>query len=132
LARQFTPLSRDVQVVPLYDFMRRSFGCPLALGRVRPEALRFAFHETHPPMSPNVQIYKLVALNFGHARSPHQVCWRFALRLALSLSGVYHEPYYRSYLEEDFAAIAAKCGLVHVRDVTAFIAKVMVFRKADR
>jgi ubiquinone/menaquinone biosynthesis C-methylase UbiE len=41
----------------------------------------------------------------------------------------YHEPYYRSYLEEDFAALAAKCGLVHVRDVPAFVAKVMVFDK---
>jgi ubiquinone/menaquinone biosynthesis C-methylase UbiE len=41
----------------------------------------------------------------------------------------YHEPYYRSYLDEDFAALAATCGLVHVRDVTAFIAKVMVFDK---
>src|SRR6516164_4805094 len=39
----------------------------------------------------------------------------------------YHEPYYLSYLDEDFAALAAKDGLVHVRDVNAFISKVMVF-----
>jgi ubiquinone/menaquinone biosynthesis C-methylase UbiE len=42
----------------------------------------------------------------------------------------YHEPYYRSYLEEDFAALGTKYGLVHVRDVNAFIAKTMVFDKA--
>ena len=41
----------------------------------------------------------------------------------------YHEPYYLSYLDEDFAALAAKYGLVHVRDVNAFISKVMVFDK---
>ena len=41
----------------------------------------------------------------------------------------YHEPYYFSYLDEDFAALAAKYGLVHVRDVNAFISKVMVFDK---
>jgi ubiquinone/menaquinone biosynthesis C-methylase UbiE len=41
----------------------------------------------------------------------------------------YHEPYYLSYVDEDFAAIAAKYGLVHVRDVNAFISKVMVFDK---
>ena len=41
----------------------------------------------------------------------------------------YHEPYYLSYLDEDLTALAARCGLVHVRDVTAFIAKVMVFDK---
>ncbi len=41
----------------------------------------------------------------------------------------YHEPYYLSYLDEDFATLAAKDGLVHVRDVNAFISKVMVFDK---
>ena len=41
----------------------------------------------------------------------------------------YHEPYYHSYLNENFAALAAPCGLVHVRDVHAFISKVMVFDK---
>jgi ubiquinone/menaquinone biosynthesis C-methylase UbiE len=41
----------------------------------------------------------------------------------------YHEPYYRSYLDEDFSAIAKSCGLAHVRDVNAFISKVMVFDK---
>ena len=41
----------------------------------------------------------------------------------------YHEPYYRSYLDEDFGAIAKSCGLTHVRDVNAFISKVMVFDK---
>jgi ubiquinone/menaquinone biosynthesis C-methylase UbiE len=41
----------------------------------------------------------------------------------------YHEPYYASYLDEDFAALAHDCGLAHVRDVNAFISKVMVFDK---
>jgi ubiquinone/menaquinone biosynthesis C-methylase UbiE len=41
----------------------------------------------------------------------------------------YHEPYYGSYLREDFGAIASGCGLTHVRDVNAFVSKVMVFDK---
>lgn len=41
----------------------------------------------------------------------------------------YHEPYYRSYLDEDFSAIARECGLAHRRDVNAFVSKVMVFDK---
>ncbi|MBZ0141415.1 MAG: methyltransferase domain-containing protein, partial [Pseudorhodoplanes sp.] len=41
----------------------------------------------------------------------------------------YHEPYYASYLAEDFAAIAKPRGLSHVRDVNAFVSKVMVFDK---
>jgi ubiquinone/menaquinone biosynthesis C-methylase UbiE len=41
----------------------------------------------------------------------------------------FHEPYYESYLDEDFAQIAASFGLKHVRDDQAFISKVMVFDK---
>jgi ubiquinone/menaquinone biosynthesis C-methylase UbiE len=42
----------------------------------------------------------------------------------------YHEPYYRSYIEEDFGALASGCGLTHTRDVKAFVSKVMVFDKS--
>jgi ubiquinone/menaquinone biosynthesis C-methylase UbiE len=41
----------------------------------------------------------------------------------------YHEPYYASYLKEDFGAMAGACGLTHIRDVKAFVSKVMVFDK---
>jgi ubiquinone/menaquinone biosynthesis C-methylase UbiE len=41
----------------------------------------------------------------------------------------YHEPYYDSYLDEDFTAMAQACGLTPARGVNAFIAKVMVFDK---
>ncbi len=41
----------------------------------------------------------------------------------------YHEPYFESYLDEDFAAIAKAHGLTHVRDEPAFVSKVMVFDK---
>jgi ubiquinone/menaquinone biosynthesis C-methylase UbiE len=44
----------------------------------------------------------------------------------------YHEPYYASYGKEDFGALAASCGLAHVRDVKAFVSKVMVFDKPAR
>jgi ubiquinone/menaquinone biosynthesis C-methylase UbiE len=41
----------------------------------------------------------------------------------------YHEPYYLSYLKDDFGAMATACGLKHIRDVNAFVSKVMVFDK---
>jgi hypothetical protein len=41
----------------------------------------------------------------------------------------YHEPYYASYLAEDFHAIARDHGLEHRRGVKAFVSKVMVFDK---
>jgi ubiquinone/menaquinone biosynthesis C-methylase UbiE len=39
----------------------------------------------------------------------------------------YHEPYYRSYTKQDFSTLATDCGLIHRRNVKAFVAKVMVF-----
>jgi ubiquinone/menaquinone biosynthesis C-methylase UbiE len=42
---------------------------------------------------------------------------------------IYHEPYYKSYTREDFSALATSCGLTHIRDVKAFVSKVMVFDK---
>jgi ubiquinone/menaquinone biosynthesis C-methylase UbiE len=41
----------------------------------------------------------------------------------------YHEPYFTSYLSEDFPAIARENGLVHRRHDKAFVSKVMVFDK---
>ena len=41
----------------------------------------------------------------------------------------YHEPYYESYLREDFSDIAADCGLTYIRTINAFVSKVMVFDK---
>jgi ubiquinone/menaquinone biosynthesis C-methylase UbiE len=41
----------------------------------------------------------------------------------------FHEPYYTSYVQEDFAAIGRACGLTHRCSVNAFVSKVMVFDK---
>jgi ubiquinone/menaquinone biosynthesis C-methylase UbiE len=41
----------------------------------------------------------------------------------------FHEPYFASYIEEDFDAIGRASGLVHTRDINALLSKVMVFDK---
>jgi ubiquinone/menaquinone biosynthesis C-methylase UbiE len=41
----------------------------------------------------------------------------------------FHEPYYTSYLQEDFGKIARMCDLRQTRSVNAFVSKVMVFDK---
>jgi ubiquinone/menaquinone biosynthesis C-methylase UbiE len=43
----------------------------------------------------------------------------------------FHEPYYKSYVEEDFGDIATAYGLRHTRSVYAFVSKVMVFDKRE-
>jgi len=42
---------------------------------------------------------------------------------------IIHEPYYTSYIEEDFGAIGGTFGLTRARDINAFVSKVMVFDK---
>ncbi len=41
----------------------------------------------------------------------------------------YHEPYFASYIDEDFDAVGRQFGLVHKRDVKAFVSKVIVLDK---
>jgi hypothetical protein len=41
----------------------------------------------------------------------------------------YHEPYYHSYIGEDFASIVRPYGLAHRRSLKAYVSKVMVFDK---
>jgi hypothetical protein len=41
----------------------------------------------------------------------------------------FHEPYYGSYIKEDFGSIATDCGLTATKAVNAFVSKVMVFDK---
>ena len=43
----------------------------------------------------------------------------------------FHEPYFGSYLGEDFAALFAEVGLAHQETELAFLTKVMRFRKAQ-
>jgi ubiquinone/menaquinone biosynthesis C-methylase UbiE len=44
----------------------------------------------------------------------------------------YHEPYYSTYISENFEEIAKTSGLTHVRNLNAFVSKVMVFDKPGR
>jgi ubiquinone/menaquinone biosynthesis C-methylase UbiE len=42
---------------------------------------------------------------------------------------LYHEPYYQSYMREDFRAIASRHGLMQQGITRAYVSKVMVFDK---
>src|SRR3984893_485480 len=41
----------------------------------------------------------------------------------------FHEPYYLSYIKEDFAALCQDRGLTYIRNARAFVSKVIVFDK---
>jgi len=42
----------------------------------------------------------------------------------------FHEPYFTTYVKEDFRQLARDNGLIHRRNITAFVSKVMVFDKS--
>ena len=44
----------------------------------------------------------------------------------------FHEPYYLSYIKEDFAALCQDRGLTYIRNARAFVSKVIVFDKPAR
>lgn len=44
----------------------------------------------------------------------------------------FHEPYFGSYVDEDFVTLFGKAGLVHEETTPAFLSKVMVFRREEK
>lgn len=81
----------------------------------------FTLHELPPQARRNGRFVLLDSLQRGDARDYDGVLERFPQN--------YHEPYYDSYISEGFSAIARQFGLMHKRDATAFVSKVMVFDK---
>ena len=86
-----------------------------------PKVRRVVFHECTRILKPGGRLVLVELLQHGDQPDYDGL-------LDLFPQG-YHEPYYRSYLNEDFGAMAKSCGLAHIRNVNAFISKVMVFDK---
>ena len=94
----------------------------------------FLFHELPPPVRRTVarEIARVLkpggtlifedSLQTGDTADYDRVLESFPER--------FHEPYYRSYLGEDLAALFAEAGLTPEETRLAFLAKICVFRKA--
>ena len=86
-----------------------------------PKVRRTVFREFARVLKPGGRLVVVDSLQIGDAPDYDGVLELFPQS--------YHEPYYASYLKEDFAALAGACGLTHARSVNAFVSKVMVFDK---
>ena len=86
-----------------------------------PRVRRIVFRQCARVLKPGGRLVLVDSLQRGHQPDYEGLLELFPQN--------YHEPYYRSYTKEDFRALAATCGLTHVRDVKAFVSKVMVFDK---
>jgi ubiquinone/menaquinone biosynthesis C-methylase UbiE len=88
-----------------------------------PKVRRIVFHEFARILKPGGRLVLVDSLQHGDEPDYDGLLELFPQN--------FHEPYYSSYIKEDFGAMASACGLRHTRSTKAFVSKVMVFDKAD-
>jgi len=112
------------EAIPLPDESHDAVTSIFMFHELPPKVRRIVFGEFARVLKPGGRLVVLDSLQIGDEPDYDGMLERFPQN--------YHEPYYTGYIREDFRAIAAGCGLTHVRDVNAFVSKVMVFDKPSR
>jgi ubiquinone/menaquinone biosynthesis C-methylase UbiE len=111
----------NAEAVPLDDESQDAVTSIFMFHELPPQVRRIVFREFARLLKPGGRLVVLDSLQIGDEP-------RYDGMLELFPQN-YHEPYYESYLREDFGAIAESCGLKHTRSANAFVSKVMVFDK---
>jgi ubiquinone/menaquinone biosynthesis C-methylase UbiE len=114
-------LVANAEAIPAPDNSVEAVTSTFMVHELPPSARQAVLKECARVLKPGGRLILLDSLQSGDEAAYDGILERFPQN--------YHEPYYRSYLEEDFPAIARQCGLTHRRDVTTFVSKVMVFDK---
>ena len=109
------------EAIPVKDASQHAVTSIFTFHELPPKVRRIMFGEFARVLKPGGRLVVIDSLQLGDEPDYDGMLELFPQN--------YHEPYYVSYLTEDFAGIAAACGLAHVRDVNAFVSKVMVFDK---
>jgi ubiquinone/menaquinone biosynthesis C-methylase UbiE len=109
------------EAIPLPDNSQDAVTSIFLFHELPPKVRRIAFRECARVLKPGGRLVLVDSLQRGDQPDYEGLLDLFPQN--------YHEPYYESYTIEDFDALAADCGLTHVRDVKAFVSKVMVFDK---
>lgn len=107
--------------IPLPDDSQDAVTSVFLFHELPPNVRRTMFREFARVLKPRGRLVLVDSLQHGDAPDYEGLLELFPQN--------FHEPYYTSYLEEDFGAIAETCGLSHTRDLNAFVSKVMVFDK---
>jgi ubiquinone/menaquinone biosynthesis C-methylase UbiE len=111
----------NAEAIPAADASCDAVTNIFTMHELPPEVRRTVFREAARVLKGGGRLVVLDSLQRGDEPDYDAMLERFP--------HLYHEPYYTSYLGEDFAAIARQHGLVHRRDTKAYISKVMVFDK---
>jgi len=111
----------NAEAVPLANESQDAVTVDFLFHELPPKVRRIVFRELARVLKRGGRLVVLDSLQFGDEPDYDGMLELFPQN--------YHEPYYASYLAEDFGAIAEDCGLAHIRDVKAFVSKVMVFDK---
>jgi ubiquinone/menaquinone biosynthesis C-methylase UbiE len=109
------------EAIPLPDASQDAVTSIFLFHELPPEVRRPVMREFARVLKPGGRLVIVDSLQFGDEP-------RYDGMLEL-FPQIFHEPYYRSYLREDFSALGMSCGLTPVRKANAFVSKVMVFDK---
>ena len=110
------------EALPLADQSQDAVTCIFMVHELPPKVRRAVFAEFARVLKPGGRVVVVDSLQWGDEPDYDGMLELFPQN--------FHEPYYGSYLKEDFRETARACGLIHRRDVNAFVSKVMVFDKA--
>ena len=112
----------NAEAIPAPDNSCDAVTSIFMLHELPPEVRRKVIGEAARVLKAGGRLVMVDSLQLGDVPDYDGVLERFPQR--------YHEPYYESYIGEDFPAIARGFGLTHRGDTKAFVSKVMVFDKA--
>jgi ubiquinone/menaquinone biosynthesis C-methylase UbiE len=109
------------EAIPLDDASQDAVTSIFMFHELPPKVRRIVFREFARVLKPGGRLILVDSLQIGDEPDYDGMLELFPQS--------YHEPYYASYLKEDFGTMATGCGLTPVRSVNAFVSKVMVFDK---
>jgi ubiquinone/menaquinone biosynthesis C-methylase UbiE len=111
----------NAEAIPLPDASTDAVTSIFTLHELPPEVRRSVIREAARVLRPGGRLILEDSLQIGDEPDYDAILERFPQ--------TYHEPYFESYVGENFRTIARRCGLTHRRDTKAFVSKVMVFDK---
>jgi ubiquinone/menaquinone biosynthesis C-methylase UbiE len=111
----------NAEAIPAKDNSCDAVTSVFMLHELPPEVRRTVIGEAARVLKPGGRLILVDSLQLGDELTYDAMLERFPQ--------FYHEPYYHSYIREDFTEIGRFYGLAHRRSIKAYLSKVMVFDK---